>query len=110
MTDETVSGANPPATGTGTGSYDLRLYVTGQTARSRAALANLRVMCESHLAGRCRVEVIDVLEQPELAADDNILAIPTLVRRLPLPVKRLIGNLADTERVLSGLDLYPSGS
>lgn len=87
--------------------YNLRLYIAGQTARSAAALANLKAVCEQHLAGRYRIEVIDLLEQPQLAAGDQILAIPTLVRRLPPPIKRMIGNLADTERVLVGLDLRP---
>jgi circadian clock protein KaiB len=87
------------------GTYNLRLYIAGQTSRSAAALANLKAVCEQHLAGRYRIEVIDLLEQPQLAAGDQILAIPTLVRRLPQPIKRLIGNLANTERVLVGLDL-----
>jgi circadian clock protein KaiB len=90
-------------------SYNFRLYVAGHTAKSAAALANLKAVCEQHLAGRYRIEVIDLLEHPELAAGDQILAIPTLVRRLPPPVKRLIGNLADTERVLVGLDLRRDG-
>ncbi len=93
------------ATGDDAGTYNLRLYIAGQTARSAAALANLKAVCEQHLVGRYRLEVIDLLEQPQLAAGDQILAIPTLVRRLPQPIKRLIGNLADTERVLVGLDL-----
>lgn len=85
--------------------YNLRLYIAGQTTRSAAALANLKAVCEQHLAGRYRIEVIDLLEHPQLAAGDQILAIPTLVRRLPQPIKRLIGNLANTERVLVGLDI-----
>ncbi len=103
------SDGNGPDGGTDTGddagTYNLRLYIAGQTARSAAALANLKAVCEQHLAGRYRIEVIDLLKQPQLAAGDQILAIPTLVRRLPPPIKRLIGNLADTERVLVGLDL-----
>jgi circadian clock protein KaiB len=86
--------------------YNLRLYIAGRTARSVAALANLQALCEQHLPGRHRIEVIDLLEQPQLAVGDQILAIPTLVRRLPPPIKRLIGNLADTERVLMGLDIH----
>ena len=89
----------------GARAYSLRLYIAGQTDRSAAALANLKAVCERHLAGRYRIEVIDLLKQPQLAAGDQILAIPTLVRRLPPPIKRLIGNLADTERVLVGLDI-----
>jgi circadian clock protein KaiB len=89
------------------GTYDLRLYVAGHTAKSTAALANLKAVCEQHLAGRYVIEVIDLLEQPQLAAGDQVLAVPTLVRRLPPPLKRLIGNLANTERVLIGLDIRP---
>jgi circadian clock protein KaiB len=85
--------------------YRLRLYVAGQTARSLSAVANLRRICETHLAGRYNIEVIDLLVQPTLAAGDQILAIPTLVRWLPPPLKRIIGDLSDTERVLVGLDI-----
>jgi circadian clock protein KaiB len=85
--------------------YNLRLYVAGQTPKSIAAIANLRRICEEHLAGRYTVEVIDLLVQPQLAAGDQILAVPTLVRRLPSPLKRVIGSLANTERVLVGLDI-----
>ena len=87
--------------------YNLRLYVAGQTAKSLAALANLRRICEEHLAGRYSIEVIDLLLQPQLAAGDQILAVPTLVRHLPPPMRRIIGTLSDTERVLVGLDLRP---
>lgn len=87
--------------------YNLRLYVAGQTPKSTAAVANLRRICEEHLAGRYTVEVIDLLVQPQLAAGDQILAVPTLVRRLPAPLKRVIGSLANTERVLVGLDIRP---
>jgi circadian clock protein KaiB len=89
------------------GYYNLRLYVAGQTAKSITALANLKKICEEHLAGRYQIEVIDLLEHPQLAAGDQILAVPTLVRRLPEPLKRIIGNLSDMERVLVGLDLRP---
>ena len=89
------------------GHYNLRLYVAGNTPKSAAALANLKQICEEHLAGRYRIEVIDLLENPQLAAGDQILAVPTLVRRLPPPLKRIIGNLSDSERVLVGLDLQP---
>lgn len=87
--------------------YHLRLYVAGQTAKSVAAAANLRRVCEDHLAGRYDIEVIDLLVNPKLAAGDQILAIPTLVRRLPAPLKRIIGDLSNTERVLVGLDIRP---
>jgi circadian clock protein KaiB len=85
----------------------LRLYVAGQTSRSIAAFANLKKICEEHLAGRYRIEVVDLLEHPRLAKGDQILAIPTLVRRLPPPVKKIIGDLSNTERVLVGLDVRP---
>ncbi len=85
--------------------WDLRLYVAGQTPRSRAALANLRLICEEHLADRYSIEVIDLLEHPQLSRGDQILAIPTLVRRLPKPMRKIIGDLSDTQRVLIGLDL-----
>jgi circadian clock protein KaiB len=86
-------------------SWQLRLYVAGQTPKSLAAFSNLRKICESHLRGRYRIEVIDLLEQPRLSKGDQILAIPTLVRKLPQPVRKIIGDLSDTQRVLVGLDL-----
>jgi circadian clock protein KaiB len=89
------------------GHYNLRLYVAGQTPKSITALANLKKICEEHLVGRYQIEVIDLLEHPQLAAGDQILAVPTLVRRLPEPLKRIIGNLSNMERVLVGLDLRP---
>jgi circadian clock protein KaiB len=85
--------------------WDLRLYVAGQTPRSLRALANLKKLCEEHLAGQYAIEVIDLVQNPQLAAGDQILAIPTLVRRLPEPVCKIIGDLSNTERVLVGLDL-----
>lgn len=89
------------------GHYNLRLYVAGQTPKSLTAIANLKSLCEDHLAGRYTIEVVDLLVNPQLAAGDQILALPTLVRRLPPPIKRVIGNLSDTERVLVGLDIVP---
>jgi circadian clock protein KaiB len=89
--------------------WRLRLYVAGQTPRSLVAFSNLKTICETHLKGRYRIEVLDLLERPELSRGDQILAIPTLVRRLPKPVRKIIGDLADTERVLVGLDLRPAG-
>lgn len=89
------------------GHYNLRLYVAGQTPKSLSAIANLKTICEDHLAGRYTIEVVDLLVNPQLAAGDQILAVPTLVRRLPPPIKRVIGNLSDTERVLVGLDIVP---
>jgi len=90
--------------------FDLRLYVAGQTARSLTAIANLQRICEQHLEGRYRIEVIDLLERPQLARGDQILALPTLVRKLPEPIRRLVGDLSDTERALVGLDLRPRSS
>ncbi len=88
--------------------YILRLYVAGQTNKSLSAFANLKKIAEEHMAGKYRIEVIDLLENPKLAEGDQILAIPTLVRRLPPPIKKIIGDLSDTERVLVGLDLRPA--
>ena len=85
----------------------LRLYVAGQTAKSLAALANLRRICETHLAGGYEIEVIDLLKDPKLAAGDQILAVPTLVRKLPQPIRKIIGDLSNEERVLVGLDVQP---
>jgi circadian clock protein KaiB len=85
--------------------WDLRLYVAGQTPKSLLAFANLKKICEEHLAGRYRIEVIDLLKYPQLAKGDQILALPTLVRKLPQPVRKIIGDLSNTERVLVGLDL-----
>ena len=87
------------------GFYDLRLYVAGQTPKSVAALANLKRFCEEHLAGKYKIEVVDLVENPKLARSDQILAIPTLVRRLPEPIRKIIGDLSNTERMLVGLDL-----
>ncbi len=88
--------------------YILRLYVAGQTRKSLAAFANLKKICEEHLKGRYRIEIIDLLEHPQLAKGDQILAIPTLVRQLPPPLKKIIGDLSDTEKVLVGLDIRPA--
>lgn len=88
----------------------LRLYVAGQSPRSMHALANLKHLCEQHLAGHYEIEVIDLVERPSLARGDDILAIPTLVRRLPEPSRRIIGDLSDTARVLAGLQLEPASS
>lgn len=87
--------------------FALRLYVAGQTPKSVAAFANLKKICEEHLAGRYQIEVIDLLSNPQLARGDQILAVPTLVRKLPEPVRKIIGDLSNTERVLIGLDLLP---
>ena len=91
-----------------TPAFELRLYVAGQTARSLAAIANLQRICETHLAGQYHIEVIDLTKTPQLAAGDQILAVPTLVRRLPEPIRKIIGDLSDEARVLVGLDLQPA--
>lgn len=87
--------------------FELRLYVAGQTAKSVAACANLQRICETHLAGQYRIEIIDLTKNPTLAAGDQIFALPTLVRRLPEPVIKIIGDLSNEERVLVGLDVRP---
>jgi circadian clock protein KaiB len=87
--------------------WDLRLYVAGQTPRSVAAFANLKRLCEEHLSGRYTIEVIDLIKHPQLAAGDQILAIPTLVRKLPQPIRKIVGDLRDTDRALVGLQLRP---
>ena len=88
--------------------YELRLYVAGQTNKSLEALGNLKRICDEHLAGKYRIEVIDLVKNPQLAQGDQIIAIPTLVRKLPPPIKKIIGNLSDTLRVLVGLDVRPA--
>jgi len=90
--------------------WRLRLYVAGQTPRSLATFANLKRICETHLKGKYEIEVIDLLKHPELAKDDQILALPSLVRQLPPPVKKIIGDLANEERVLVGLDVVSLAS
>jgi len=100
-------GADRAATGDDTEVFDLRLYVAGQSPRSVRALENLRRVCDEHLAGRYRVEVIDLLVSPQLARGDEILAVPTLVRKLPEPIRKIIGDLSDTDRVLVGLQVRP---
>jgi circadian clock protein KaiB len=89
--------------------WNLRLYVAGQTPKCITAFANLKKLCEKHLGGNYSIEVIDLLDKPQLASGDQILAIPTLVRRLPPPLKKIIGDLSNTERVLVGLDLVRKG-
>ena len=87
--------------------WELRLYVAGQTPNAVAAFSNLKKICEEHLKGRYRIEVIDIMQNPRLARGDQILALPTLVRKLPQPMRKIIGDLSNTERVLIGLDLKP---
>jgi circadian clock protein KaiB len=87
--------------------YVLRLYIAGNTARSAAAIEHIREVCETRLQGRYVLEVIDIYQQPERARGEQILAVPTLIKTLPLPLRRIIGDLSDTERILVGLDLQP---
>jgi circadian clock protein KaiB len=94
---------NPAAAGDAR--FVLRLYVTGATARSTRAIANLRQFCEEHLSDRYDLEVIDLYQRPELAAGEQLIAAPTLIKRLPLPLRRLVGDLSDQQRVMAGLDL-----
>jgi circadian clock protein KaiB len=90
--------------------WELRLYVAGQTPRSLAAFANLKKICEEHLADRYSIEVVDLVKHPQLAAGDQILAIPTLVRKLPSPIRKIVGDLRDTQKALVGLQLRSSAS
>jgi circadian clock protein KaiB len=96
--------------GEAAGEWELRLYVAGQGARSVTAFANLKKLCEAHLAGKYRIEVIDLLEDPQLSRDDQIVAIPTLVRMLPSPIRKIIGDLSNTEKTLVGLQLRQGGA
>ena len=98
------AGAKP---GAPTETWELRLYVTDRSPKCVLAIENLRRACEQHLAGRYHIEVVDLLEDPRLAADEQILAVPTLVRKLPEPVCRIVGDLSDTDRLLVGLQLPP---
>jgi circadian clock protein KaiB len=94
--------------GTDNNYWELRLYVAGQTPKSVTALANLKKYCEQHLQGRYKLEVVDLLQNPQLAEGDQILAIPTLVRKVPVPIRKIIGDLSNEERVLVGLDIRPA--
>ena len=87
--------------------WDLRLYIAGNSPKSLTAIANLKKLCESYLSGQYRVEVIDLMKTPQLAQGDQILAIPTLIRKVPVPMRRILGDLSNTERVLVGLDIQP---
>jgi circadian clock protein KaiB len=107
-----MSQPRPQGGGTGTAAdsgqtWDLRLYVTGQSPNCLRAIENLRLVCEEYMPGRYRIEVVDLLENPRLAADDQILAVPTVVRRLPAPIRKIVGDLSDTERLLVGLQVRP---
>ena len=95
--------------GTQPAAWELRLYVAGQTVKSLSAFENLKKICDEYLPGQYQIEVIDLLEQPQLARGDQIIALPTLVRKLPVPIRKIIGDLSNTERVLVGLDLRQRG-
>ena len=114
MTDKSGLSTSGRRTGLPAGArsekWVLRLYVAGKTRKAVAALNNLKSICDDQLSGRYRIEVIDLLENPRLARDNQILAVPTLVRKLPLPVRKIIGDLSNTERVLVGLDLIERGA
>jgi len=103
----TKSAARGNAQSAAKAEWQLRLYVAGQTAKSAAALDNLKRLCETHLAGRYEIEVVDLLVNPRLAAGDQILAVPTLVRKFPEPMRKIIGDLSNEERVLVGLNIVP---
>lgn len=91
-----------------TKAYELRLYIAGKTAKSVTALSNLKKYCEEHLKGRYKIEVIDLLEKPQLAEGDQIFAVPTLVRKVPEPIRKIIGDLSNEEKVLVGLNIRPA--
>lgn len=104
-----MTGADPAGRKRQHPDWELRLYIAGETSKAVAAFANLKRICEEHLKGKYRIEVIDLMKNPTLARGDQILAVPTLVRKLPTPVKKIIGDLSNEERVLVGLDLRPVG-
>jgi circadian clock protein KaiB len=106
-TRPTKNGHPSQANGDTDGNWNLRLYVAGQTPRSMTAFQNLQNICEEYLKGKYHIEVVDLMENPTLARGDQILAIPTLVRKLPQPIRKIIGDLSNTERVLVGLDIQP---
>jgi circadian clock protein KaiB len=107
MTKKEAAGKGRSAPAERPGAWDLKLYVAGPTPQAIRALTNLKKLCEEHLAGQYRIEVVDLLKSPQLAKGDQILAVPTLVRKLPVPVRKIIGDLSNTEKVLVGLDLRP---
>jgi len=106
VTKKSAARVKPAAAVSGC-AWNLRLYVAGRTSKSVTAFENLKRICEEHLSGQYEIEIIDLIEHPQLAKGDQILALPTLVRRLPEPIKKIIGDLSNTQRVLVGLDLRP---
>lgn len=110
MSDRTSRKESPDEhPGEPSGLWEFKLYVAGHTPRSVTAIANLKALCEEHMAGRYKIDIIDLIERPELARTDQVVAIPTLVRKLPGPIRRIIGDLSNTERVLVGLQAKTSG-
>ncbi len=109
MRTKTVSSASKTPRRRSAKRWQLRLYVTGQTSKSLLAISNLKIMCESHLKGHYRITIVDLLKHPQLAKGDQILAVPTVVRKLPKPVRTIIGTLSDAEHLLVGLDIRPIG-
>lgn len=99
--------ATPGSAGVGDETWALRLYIAGQTQKSLTAFSNLKKICEEHMAGKYTIEVVDLVKNPQLARSDQILAIPTLVRKLPEPIRKIIGDLSNTEKVLVGLEIIP---
>lgn len=108
MAKRSSSETGPPEAKHNPHKWELRLYIAGNTPKSNAALSNLKKYCEEHLCDKYTLEVIDLLKQPQLAAGDQILAIPTLVRKVPVPIRKIIGDLSNAEKVLVGLDLRPA--
>lgn len=108
MTETIPSDTDSPSTDQLDEQWELRLYIAGETAKSRAAVENLRKICDEHLPGRYKIELVDLLKHPQLAKGDQIVAIPTLVRKLPNPVRKIIGDLSNTEKALVGLQLRPA--
>jgi circadian clock protein KaiB len=107
VTKKSPARVKPAAAAASGCAWNLRLYVAGRTSKSVTAFENLKRICEEHLSGQYEIEIIDLIEHPQLAKGDQILALPTLVRRLPEPIKKIIGDLSNTQRVLVGLDLRP---
>lgn len=110
MAGERVTAHGYAAQATDDPLYELRLYIAGQTPKSVRAIENLKRVCEEHLAGRYSIQIVDLMEQPRLARGDEIIAVPTLVRKLPEPIRHIIGDLSDTEKVLVGLQLRERGT
>lgn len=107
MTTTTLADGAPQPESAEADVWELRLYIAGETGKSAAAIANLQRLCDEHLAGRYKIEVVDLLKNPQLARGDQIIAVPTLVRKLPDPVRKIVGDLSNVEKALVGLQLRP---